>query len=288
MALSFMKKKSAATTDEPEKGTASEEAKTPSSTEQSKAAAQSDGPKVSFLKKGKAAVQAVKEEEARAEARRAEAGKMFHFFMKEGQDRTITFLDGDLNENGMLDIHIYHEHTLRINGDIKNFVCTAEIDESQPCPICEKGGQDGRPSLIGLMTVIDHTPHTIQNGPNAGKTIQHDKKVFKAKMSTLKLLTKLAVKRGGLKGCTFDVSRTGKMEPNVGNQFDFTKKWDDWDEFMAKYDLKPEDIAPANYEEEITYHPPEKLIEMGVGKAFSGVGTSTKSNADKKSLQDQL
>ena len=53
----------------------------------------------------------------------------------------------------------------------------------------------------------------MQKGPNKGKVIKNTRKLFIAKNQTIKMLTKLAAKRGGLQGCTFDVARTGDKEP---------------------------------------------------------------------------
>lgn len=236
---------------------------------------------VSFFKKGAEAKAALQKEEAEAELRKQEAGNMWRFWMPAGEDRQITFLDGDLDDEGMLDIQMFYEHTTRVNGQWKNFVCTAEADQSQPCPICESGD---RPSLVGVMTVIDHTPHKIKKGANAGKTIQNQRKLFVAKQGTLRILTKLAQKRGGLAGCTFDVSRTGDDEANVGNQFDFCEKFDSYEEIGDKFGLKLEEVQPADYDKEIVYRSPEDLIELGVGKAIGGPGTGKQSS----SLKDEL
>ncbi|CAA2141444.1 hypothetical protein [Hyphomicrobium sp. ghe19] len=230
---------------------------------------------VGFLKKGAAAKEAFSNEEAKAEMAKAELGKMWRFRMQDGQDRRITFLDGDLDAEGMLDVNMFYEHTIRINGNWQNFICTAETDTSQPCPLCESGD---RPSFVAVMTVIDHSEHTIEKGPNAGKVIKNQRRLFVCKRNTIKQLTKLAAKRGGLAGCTFDVSRTGEKEPAVGNQFDFVEKFESYDEIAAKYGLELDDVQPANYAEELKYRSPEELIELGVGKAIkSAIGAKSSS-----------
>ena len=225
--------------------------------------------KVIWMKKGADAKKAFAHEETKAEERKAEQGKMWRFFVTPDRDAKITFLDGKLDAEGMLDVMVYYEHRIRINGEWHNYVCTGEVDQSQPCPICEKGD---KPAFVGVMTVIDHTVHTIKNGPNAGKTIANTRKLFVAKRTTIKALTKLAVKRGGLAGCSFDVSRSGDKTPAVGETFDFTEKFTKLQAIADKYDLKLEDVQPANYEDEISYRTPEQLIELGVGKAQTGVG----------------
>lgn len=233
-----------------------------------------------FLKKGESAKKALAYEEAQAELRKQEAGKMWRFWMPAGEDRQITFLDGDLDEDGMLDIYMFYEHTVRVNGNWEQFVCTADVDETQPCPICEKGD---RASFVGVMTIIDHSEHTIKKGPNAGKKVANQRKLFVAKQGTIRQLTKLAAKRGGLAGCTFDVSRTGDKEPAVGNQFDFVHKFDSYEAIAEQFGLKTEEVQPADYTEEIRYRSPEELIELGVGKALAGPGLSKGS-----SLKDEL
>lgn len=238
------------------------------------------GGTVSFFKKGAAAKEALQKEEAAAELRAADKGKLWQFWMTAGEARQITFLDGDLDEDGMLDIQMFYQHQLRVNGNWEKFVCTAEADQSQPCPMCESGD---RPALVGVMTVIDHTEHKIKKGANAGKTVRNQRKLFVAKQGTLRLLTTMAVKRGGLAGCLFDVTRTGDDEANVGNVFDFTHKFESADEIANQFDMKVEDVVPASYEDEIKYRSPEELIELGVGKKVGGPGFEKGSN-----LKDEL
>jgi hypothetical protein len=252
MALTFAKKSSsvAPSTVEPEvKKTAAPEAKQPSQ-------APSGVPAMSFMKKGTAAKEAMAAEEAKAELARADRDKLWRFMMKQGEDRKITFLDGELDADKMLDVNMYFEHTIQVNGRWENFVCTADVDPSQECPICARG--DNKHALVGALTIIDHTPYTIAKGANAGKVIENQKKLFVAKKGTLALLTKIAVKRGGLTGCTFDASRNGEMNTLA--------------QIMATYGLDEEGVTHANYEHEITYRTPEELIALGVGKAPSGPG----------------
>lgn len=237
---------------------------------------------VSWIKVGAAAKSAFAHEEAQAELRKQDAGKLWNFWMPEDSERQITFLDGKVDDEGMLDIPMFHQHHVRLNGNWEQFVCTADADPTQPCPICEKGD---RPSLVGVMTVIDHTEHTVQKGPNKGKVIKNTRKLFIAKNQTIKMLTKLAAKRGGLQGCTFDVARTGDKEAGVGNQFDFVHKFENRAEIAAKFDLKEEDVLPADYQKEIRFRTPQELIELGVGKAMGGVGYE---QGAKSSLKDEL
>jgi hypothetical protein len=178
---------------------------------------------ISFLMKGAAAKVAVAQEEAKAEARKKNGA--FPFSLKYNEDGQITFLDGSLDEDGILDVNRWFQHRIPVGQRYESYVCTANIDKTQPCPICETGD---RPSLVGVLTVIDHRKIVIQKGPNAGKTLTNVIRPFIAKDGTLKQLNKLAQKpeRNGLRFCTFDVSRgpDNKHPPQVGDTFDFVTK----------------------------------------------------------------
>lgn len=283
MALTFAKKKPVAQTEDenplPPKITPKPAAKAapPAKPVAAKPAAKGG---LTFMKKGKDASDALANEEAQAELRKQEQGKLWRFWMPQDEERQVTFLDGDLDEHGMLDIPMFYEHQVKQNGNWTNFVCTSE---QEPCPICEKG--ESKPSLVGVLTVIDHTPHKIKSGQNEGKTIQNSRKLFVAKRNTIKLLTKAAVKRGGLAGCTFDVTRTGEKDPSVGSSFEFVQKFESGDEIAEKYDMKPEDIVPAEYETEIQYRTADELCDLGIGKKHGGPGTE---KGLSKKVSDQL
>ena len=238
---------------------------------------------VSFLKKGKAAHSAFQEEEAKAEMAREQAGKLWRFYCKPDETATITFLDGELDDEGLLDIPMFREHRLQIAGKWDEFVCT---DDNEPCPICQRG--DNKPTLVGVMTILDHRPYEIKSGPNAGNTIQHRPKLFVAKRQTIKQLTKIAQKRGGLTGCTFEVTRTADKSPAVGDMLDFVEKntlQDLQDEF-GKFQPEGHTVAPADYEKEIVYRTAAELIELGVGVKVTSVGGEK--GPSQQELADQL
>jgi len=258
---------------------------------QSEGSAPKEPPKVvsggvSFLKRGAAAKAVAAEEEAKAEERRAAANRMRRYYMDNNADTQITFLDGKLDAEGVLDIPRFYEHIIQVGGDWKNFVCTAEIDTGDPCPICALNTDQSRRSLVGVMTIIDHSKYTVKKGPNAGKVYTNQRKLFVAKETTLKQLNKLAAKpeRNGLAGCTFDVSRgpENTNAPRVGSTFDFVTKHKTLASIAEKYGLQVEECVPAQYDGddgEIVYLSPKKLLELGIGKAHGGVGYEKGVNA---------
>lgn len=218
------------------------------------------GKKPSWMMAGKKAAHAFDEEEKKAEQKKAESSKLFRFFLKPGEGAEITFVDGDLDDDGVLMAPIYREHRLHINGSWNNhFVCTSD---EELCPICEGGDE---PSLVATFTVIVHTPYKGKN-----KVYKDVKKLLIAKRNTYKMLQKIATKRGGLAGCTFDVSREGDKDAAVGGLFDFSEKHT-LEELAAHY--KDADFTPANYEEELPYVSAKELREQGFG------GPGTPSNA---------
>jgi hypothetical protein len=243
-------------------------------------AAKAAGKLPGFFKHGQAAKAAIEHADAKAEAAKAEAGKLWRFWMPAGEDRMITFLDGELDAEGMLDVPMWNEHRLKIAGDWQNFVCVAD---QEPCPICEAG--ESKQLLVGVMTICDHTPHTVKSGQNAGKVIQHSRKLFVCTRQTIKMLAKQAKVTGGLAGCTFEVNRTGDKEPSVGNQFIYQGKHT-LSEIAEECGLKIEDVQPADYTTEIVYRTADELVKLGVGKAIKGIGHEKP--VDTAALKNQL
>ena len=264
MGLTFAKKTSAAVVPAQEE---------PAQANKFKPSPDKSKPAFAFMKRGSEAKKMVAQQEAKIEARKLEYGRMRRFFMKYNEDTQITFLDGTLDADGILDVPRWREHFLRVGNDVHTFVCTADHDDKQPCPLCWGGDE---PSLVGALTIIDHSEYTVKTGQNAGKTYVNQVKLFVAKDGTLKTLNKLAAKpeRNGLALCTFDVSRgpESKHPPAVGDTFDFVSKAKSLAALASKYNIKPEECVPAEYEVEIPYVTPEKLIELGFGKKPGGVG----------------
>jgi|Cruoilmetagenom7_1024161.scaffolds.fasta_scaffold08548_4 hypothetical protein len=208
---------------------------------------------VGFLKKGKAArkeASAVDEQKKR----RDEENKYRRFFVKRGTERRVTFLDGDLDDEGELSMVMYYEHNLFMNGNWRNFfVCTGNEDE--PCPICEEGKL---PAMVAVFTIIDHTEYTDKKGDTHKDNVM----LLVAKRGTQKLLEYQAAKRGGLAGVTFDVARIDEdQSAAVGTSFDYVGK-NEVPKLLKKFGAEVID-----YEDVIHYRTPDELRKMGFGKA---------------------
>jgi len=204
--------------------------------------------KTSWMKRGKEAAEVVAQEDARAAQRGSGA---YYFYLKAGEDREVTFLDGDLvPEDGSLDIPMFWEHGIKIAGKWTRIPCLEQFDES--CPLCEGGNH---PYYIGLLTVIDHTSHEGKDG----KIYKDQRKLYACKRITYRQLQKIAGKKEGLAGCRFEISRSNDRVASVGDMFDFESK-NDVKAVMEKYEVEPFD-----YEESIQKTPAETLRKMGFG-----------------------
>lgn len=226
---------------------------------------------IKWLKQGAASADLAKKEAAAVELRKETQGKLWRFWLKDGEDAALTFVDGDLSAEGFLLPPRYYEHNIKLNGQFGNtFVCPEQTDPSSghKCPLCEQGD---KPSLVALFTIIDHRSYTKDD-----KTYTNQRRLLVAKAPSFEMLNKLAIKRGGLAGARFDVSRTGDKSANIGSMFDFTEKLE-IDVLKKKYmrtykdkdgkEVTVCDFEPANYEEEIVFKGEDELRKLGFGKS---------------------
>lgn len=234
-------------------------AKKKSAPPQPKAAKVGGSPKkkFSFAFSGGAAKEEVARADAAQEAAREAANRPFTFWIREGEEAQVTFLDGDLDEDGDLDIYYWYQHTVNLAGNWTPVICTSR---EEPCPACQSGD---RASLVGCMTVINHTPYKIRKGPRAGEVIGARRMLFVASRKAIKILTKHARKLGGLRYVTFDVERTDPQSPRVGDIFTPLGKSEPAD--LAKQLGGSEKPVPFDLEEAVTYRTREELLEMGIG-----------------------
>lgn len=220
----------------------------------------------SFMKKGGDAQKMHHKAEKDAEARKKAAeNKAYRFWVPQEDEAQITFLDGELDAEGVLSAPTFWEHNLKLAGKWGNtFACT-QLEEE--CPICESGDNA---YLITLFTIIDHRSYTDKQN----KKHQHNKRLFACKRETFKRLQKIAAKRGGLAGITFDVSRGGDKSASVGDTFDFVEKRT-LPEIAKAYGLKGDDVAPFDYEAVVPYFTASELIEQGLGSADSAAASNS-------------
>lgn len=229
-----------------------------------------------FLKTGKTAKKLIRKEKEKADQRKAarDANKVMRFFVKPGTERRITFLDGGLDEDGDIIDTCYYEHGINNQSlGYPKFVCTAgytDGDEDGSCPLCDSENQS---YFATVFTVLDHTEWTDREGKDHEGTIM----LFVAKPQTAEKLRKKGKKFGGLKGATFDVSRTDKKSAAVGDDFDYieTNKLKVIAEAFPTLKVKA-----LNYSEILPYVPASVLIKMGYGIKSVSVGGEESADED--------
>lgn len=241
---------------------------------------------VTFLKKGQEGEEVTRKAEAEVAAKRAAAkNTVFRYWMPDEAEQQITFLDGEVDAAGRLDVPRYWEHNVFLNNSWKNwFPCTK--DQEPDCPLCETK----QPSLVYVFTIIDHREWAEKK--DSSKVHHHERKLYVCKGDTYKRLSKIALKRDGLTGATFDVSRIGDKAENVGSDFDFCEKLS-MKELRKKYGLKKSGenkdskvCAAYDYEQVLKYHTADELRAVGFGEGSStpavGSGDANEVKNDKK------
>ncbi len=218
-----------------------------------------------FLMRGSLAKTAVQTEQAKAELAMSNSG--YRFWIVVGAEARISFIDGNLDEDGALDAPFWYEHRLMIGGKVQSIVCYETAMTMGPCPICAAGH---RTQLVAGLTVINHTPYTIQSGQNAGKTLVNRVQMFVAPRTAMETLQKLATKRKGLAGHCYDVYRKDKKDPRVGSVYDYHGK------LTAKQIASfGDDWMPCNWEEALKLLPPEEMKKFGEIAVPFGAGPSS-------------
>lgn len=217
----------------------------------------------SWMLRGKAAHEAYARDAAEQEVRREAQRRLHRFRIDVNEPARITFLDGALDEDGLLAVPSLYEHAVQLAGRWATFVCVGGGPE--PCPICDSGRP---PALVAAFTVIDHRPYTIRRGPRAGTVVVDQRKLFVAKKGTLARLQLKASTLGseGLAGATLAVTRLDSgdgLSPGVGTEFDVVERTP-LDVLAERYGAEG---VPANYEQEFPYLPASRLIALGLGRA---------------------
>lgn len=227
-----------------------------------------------WFKRGNATAEALKHEDKRIEEK---FSGLWRFYLDDpSSDKPnkvtstkITFLDGFLTPEGILDCFMFRDHRVFYHGSWEHFICTSE---QEPCPICESGDE---PSLVGVFTIIDHRVVKGKKG-----TYKDRQMLFAAKRHTLRQLQALATPRGGIAGWTVQVSRVGEKSAGVGDTFDFLEHHteDQLRKMYVKTDpktKKTETVAKvADYQKEIKYFTAAELRKMSFGKG-GPIGSET-------------
>lgn len=224
----------------------------------------------SFLMTGSQSTAAAQAHKEQQELQEATKGNLFRFFLKAGEEASVTFVDGAL-VGGVLEPPRCFEHTVQQAGKWVNIVCPQATMPhlGYKCPLCETGD---KPALIAVFTVIDHRSFTSKT---TNKVYVNSRKLLVAKSRSMELLNQMAIKRGGLVGARFDVKRTNADAANIGDFWDFTSKTDP-NQLMQQYvyettvnnqKVLATSFQVADYNNELIFRTPEEMLKMGFGAA---------------------
>lgn len=170
-----------------------------------------------------------KEQEAR------QTNKVRRFWIPRDSTTTVVFLDDNPP--------VFEEHQRQIGGSWQNWdTCKRQFGET--CTICDNGTYA---YTAGAYTILNRNEWTSKR---SGKTYKDTKELFIAKMDTLKKLKQISKKRGGLRGCVFEITRSDSdKSPSTGDMFDFEEKLteDQLKEMFGGEDGKGH--LPLNYDE---------------------------------------
>lgn len=109
-----------------------------------------------------------------------------------------------------------YEHNPKINGTFKDhwYTCVQGVWPEDPsCAMC--GNKIGK-YYVGFLTILDTSEWEYD-----GRIYKNMRRLFPAKLETLKLLRGKKKRKGTLAGTRWLISRTGGKAPNVGNDFEF-------------------------------------------------------------------
>jgi hypothetical protein len=179
------------------------------------------------------------------------------FWRKKGERKKVLFLDGKERFFNIRE----HAFTAPNSPVPKWKTCLQGTGEK--CPADESGNKN---YFIGFLSVIDLTSSfTYMKGPNAGKKIEKEKKLYGGKAGTISVLANKADKwgKGDLTGCVVEIFRSkGDKSPNVGDDFDLIERINLKDKAaIKKYGLEGVDLKPFDYEEILKPLPRSELLK---------------------------
>ncbi|QCG76666.1 hypothetical protein vBVcaS_HC021 [Vibrio phage vB_VcaS_HC] len=211
----------------------------------------------SFLKRGDDARKALLQQDAQAEQEKEIRGTYQNFYLKAGGQATITFLDGELDNDKLLDMPLMYLHSvyhagMGTNGRRINLVCTQ--DSEGDCPICAYD----KAQLVGCLTVVEHTQYETAEG-----TVTNPRRLFLPKRQTMRELQEAAAQLGGLRGYQFKVRRHGKKSPIVGDELELVADRIPEEKLKAVFDACQGSDA-IDYETELNYFTNDQLHAMGI------------------------
>lgn len=215
--------------------------------------------KRSTVKRGDAALNELKRNQERQEARRELSRNQgpFRFYVRKAErgggyeEHELVVLDDDIAENAAFQ----YEHEVDGPGaqgfkDRKYVVCVDEVDDCALCRAAENGIDERfKFSRYGMyFTVGDLSEYEIQKGDRRGEVVDYTRKLFVAYNEQIDQILKVArlckERHGTTRGMIIVVSKTRQMDPRSG-------ELQMLDNGML-FDFMPEDELDAYYNDAVT------------------------------------
>lgn len=173
------------------------------------APAKAAAPSTSY--RGAAGLRRMKEEEKKAEVRKAAQQasykEPFRFFVRPGESASIIIVD-EAPDFFRMEHALMNPRTKRYNLFVP---C---IDEHTNCPAC---AASDKPAYFAMyLTVIDLTPYEKD-----GFEVEWSKKMMVVKATQQKKIMRLYEKHGTLRGMELVMTRDGDMDAAIGNDIEF-------------------------------------------------------------------
>lgn len=170
----------------------------------------------SFMKSGSAAKAEMDHDQQTKQQNNSE---VFRFWMKPGESKHVTFIDGGLDAEGFLNAPGLWEHREQVNGGWKDIPCLEQMQDGSSCPLCESGKNK---AFIAFVTVVDHDGYVNKKNEHIKNVVR----LFGMKSISFNQLSTMAAKRGGLAGWKVEVGRSSKNTARIGDMFDFETQTD--------------------------------------------------------------
>lgn len=153
------------------------------------------------------------------------------FWLKPNAKATVIFLD---DEPACI-----HEHNPKINGKYDTYYTCLKDSYPDSVSCCEILGPDTR-RYVGYFTIVDCT----QWKDTKGNVHQFEVKLLPARLQSLKYLqSKKDDRDGRLKGRVYKVNRTDEKQPNIGNDWEYDKDVEKWDQLFSQANYKGKKLS---------------------------------------------
>lgn len=210
--------------------------------------------------------------------RESGGGRVFRFYVKEGESKEIIILDEKPD-------FFMWEHNYKEGGHYGNHAGCCK--EWETCPACEEYPDSN--SYFGMyLSCIDLTQYTDKQG----NEVEFTRKLLVVKPSQHKKFSRLYERHGTLRGMVLEMSRDGKKDAGIGNDIQFQEFIDEDD--LAEYIREWEDKDGKVHEEdcsepyeytEIFDEPTPENIAAQIGVDYEPTPGSSKAN--RKALDEE-